>query len=169
MISVTPLKTNHRKQMFKKLIAIFSIIFLLVSCNKNVVYSKYQKFKDYDWYAKDKAIFDFEITDTISLNTISLMVRHADAYPYSNLFLFVTTNYPDGKTLVDTMEVVLADEQGKWTGSGAGDIFDFKIPIKKNVRFPLSGKYKFSFEQAMRIDPLPLIMDFGFEIEKNKD
>ncbi|MBA2610466.1 MAG: gliding motility lipoprotein GldH [Bacteroidetes bacterium] len=143
-------------------------IFLLSSCNNNLVYSKYQKFNENEWYAKDKAVFDIEITDTVTLNNISLMVRHADAYPYRNLFVFVTTKYPDGKTLTDTMEVILADEKGKWQGSGAGDIFDFKIPIKKNVRFPLAGKYQFSFEHGMRVDPLPLIMDFGFEIEKSK-
>ncbi len=68
----------------------------------------------------------------------------------------------------DTMEVVLANGKGEWQGSGAGDIFDFKVPIKRNVRFPLAGKYKFVFEQGMRTDPLPLIMDFGLEIEKVK-
>ena len=143
------------------------MVLLITSCNKNVVFSKYQTFKDSEWFAKDKAVFDMEITDNQSLNNISLMIRHGDSYPYNNLFLFVTTTYPDGKVLKDTMEVVLANQKGEWQGSGVGDIFDFKIPIKKNVRFPLSGKYQFSFEQAMRVDPLPMVMDFGFEIEKS--
>ncbi|MEO6304415.1 MAG: gliding motility lipoprotein GldH [Bacteroidia bacterium] len=152
-----------------KTVALFcAMIFLLSSCNSDVVYSKYQNFAENEWHVKDKAVFDIEIKDTVTLNNISLMVRHADAYPYRNLFVFVTTKYPDGKTLTDTMEVILSDEKGKWQGSGAGDIFDFKVPIKKNVRFPLAGKYQFSFEQGMRVDPLPLIMDFGFEIEKSK-
>jgi gliding motility-associated lipoprotein GldH len=138
------------------------------SCNKNVVYSKYQTFKDNQWGAKDKAVFDVEISDTQTLNNIWLMVRHSDTYPYNNLFLFVTTKYPDGKVLTDTMEVVMANKNGEWLGSGVGDIFDFKVPIKKNVRFPLGGKYQFIFEQGMRVDPLPMIMDFGFEIEKSK-
>lgn len=141
---------------------------LVSSCNKNITYSKYQTFENTEWFAKDKAVFDVDVTDTVSLNTISLMVRHADSYPYSNLILFVNTTYPDGKVLTDTMEVVLATQKGEWQGSGAGDIFDLKLPIKKNVRFVLPGKYKFSFEQAMRVDPLPMMMDFGFEIEKNK-
>jgi len=143
-------------------------VFLFASCSKNVVYSKYETFKNNEWYAKDKAVFDVEITDTESLNNINLMVRHADSYPFSNLFLFVTTKYPDGKVLTDTMEIILANSKGEWQGSGAGDIFDFKIPVKKNVRFPLAGKYQFQFEQAMRTDPLPMIMDLGFEIEKSK-
>lgn len=141
---------------------------LLISCNGNVVYSQYKTFSNNEWSSKDKAVFDIEITDTENLNNINLMVRHADSYPFSNLFLFVTTKYPDGKIMTDTMELVLANQKGEWHGSGAGDIFDFKVPVKKNVRFPLAGKYQFTFEQAMRVDPLPLVMDFGFEIEKSK-
>jgi len=109
-----------------------------------------------------------EITDVQSLNNISLMVRHADTYPYNNLFLFVNSTYPDGKVTTDTMEVILANNKGEWQGSGVGDIYDLKVPIKKNVRFVLPGKYRFSFEQGMRVDPLPMIMDIGFEIEKSK-
>lgn len=96
------------------------------------------------------------------------MIRHADSYPYSNIFLFVTSHYPDGKVMTDTMEVMLSNSKGEWQGSGAGDIFDLKVPVKKNVRFPRSGKYTFEFEQGMRVDPLPMVMDFGFEIEKVK-
>lgn len=144
------------------------LMLFLASCNNNVVFTKYQTFKDNEWFAKDKAVFDLEITDTQTLNNISLMIRHADSYPYNNLFLFVTTKYPDGKVLTDTMEVILSNSKGEWLGSGAGDIYDFKVPIKKNVRFPLGGRYQFTFEQAMRVDPLPMVMDFGFEIEKSK-
>ncbi|HOZ87424.1 MAG TPA: gliding motility lipoprotein GldH [Bacteroidia bacterium] len=154
----------------KPALALVSMVLALMmtSCNKNVVYSKYQTFSGNEWFMKDKAVFDVDITDTQSLNNISLMVRHADSYPYSNLFLFVTTKYPDGKVLGDTMEIVLATQKGEWQGSGAGDIYDLKVPIKKNVRFVTPGKYQFTFEQGMRVDPLPLIMDLGFEIEKSE-
>jgi gliding motility-associated lipoprotein GldH len=165
MITLKIIRQSSHK--FKWIFVCCSIL-LLSACNKNVVYSKYQTFKDNEWAAKDKVTFDLDITDTQTLNNINLMVRHADSYPYNNLFLFVTSKYPDGKILTDTMEIVLANEKGEWQGSGAGDIFDLKVPIKKNVRFPVAGKYQFTFEQAMRVDPLPLIMDFGFEIEKAK-
>ena len=141
---------------------------IITSCNKNIVYSKYKTFDNNEWHARDKAEFEFEITDTQTLNNISLMVRHADSYPFSNLIVFVTSKYPDGHVTKDTMEIVLATHKGEWQGSGAGDIFDFKVPVKKNVRFPLAGKYQFIFEHGMRADPLPMVMDFGLEIEKSK-
>lgn len=151
---------------FTVLVAFAGLIFS--SCNKNVVFSEYKSFQETGWAAKDKAVFDLEINDTQTLNNIYLMVRHAESYPYSNLIVFVTTKYPDGKALTDTMNIILANDKGEWMGSGVGDIFDFKVPVKKNIRFPLAGKYQFSFEQGMRSDPLPMIMDFGFEIEKSK-
>jgi len=156
------------KVIVKTLLAILPIV-ILCSCNKNVVYSKYETFKDNEWSSKNKAVFDIDITDTQSLHNINLMVRHADSYPFSNLFLFVTSKYPDGKVLVDTMEIILSNQKGEWLGSGAGDIFDYKVAVKKNLRFPLAGKYQFSFEHGMRSDPLPMIMDLGFEIEKSKE
>lgn len=140
---------------------------VLAACNSKIVYSEYRTFTEQGWSADKPAEFELDITETQQLNNVSLMIRHADDYPYRNIFLFVTTRYPDGKIMKDTMEVVLSNQKGEWMGSGAGDIFDFKVPIKKNVRFALPGHYKFSFEQAMRVDPLPQILDFGFEIEKS--
>jgi gliding motility-associated lipoprotein GldH len=150
-----------------KLVAFFLFVLLLTGCQRNRIFSEYKTFQDEEWQAKDKAVFEMEITDTKNLNNVYLKVRHGDTYPYRNLFLFVNTIYPDGKEIRDTMEVVLSNQKGEWLGSGVGDIFDYKVPIKRNVRFALAGKYKFIFEQAMRVDPLPMIMDFGFEVERS--
>lgn len=159
-------KTKHLR--IRPIFLLLAIVFFISACNRNIVYSQYHSFPENEWRLNDRAVFDLEITDVQTLNNISLMVRHADTYPYNNLFLFVTTAYPDGKVITDTMEVILANQKGEWQGSGAGDIYDVKVPIKKNVRFVLPGKYKFTFEQGMRVDPLPMIMDFGLEIEKSK-
>lgn len=151
----------------RSLVVLLGLTLLFSSC-RDVVYSEYKKFKDNEWAINDKAVFDLEIKDTQTLNNIYLMVRHTEVYPFNNLIVFVTTKYPDGKVLTDTMNVILANDKGEWLGSGSGDIFDFKVPVKKNVRFPLPGKYQFIFEQGMRPNPLPMVMDFGFEIEKVK-
>ena len=158
--------TKKRIRLNNKYWILFILVFILSSCNNNIVYTKYQTFSENEWHSKDSAVFEFDVKDTLSLNNISLMVRHADSYEYRNLFLFVTSKYPNGKVSSDTMEIILSNEKGEWQGSGAGDIFDYKVVIKKNTRLPILGKHLFSFKQGMREDPLPLIMDFGFEIEK---
>ncbi len=137
-----------------------------VSCNGKVVYSKYETLPEEGWKTENKLSYEVDIEDASSFNNVFLTVRHADSYPYSNLFVFLTTTYPNGKITVDTLECILANKKGEWQGDGAGEIWDNKIPLKQNLRFPQKGKYKFTFEQGMRSNPLPLIMDFGMIIEK---
>ncbi|MFL5754458.1 MAG: gliding motility lipoprotein GldH [Bacteroidia bacterium] len=151
-------------------------LLLLLSCNKSTVYSKYESIDvDKGWAKGQQIKFEVDIKDTVSRNNVFINVRNADSYPFRNLFLFLHTTYPDGNVKTDTLECLLSDEKGQWLGKGAGDLWDNTIPFKRNVRFPMAGKYVFSFEQAMRsgdktaIDPLPLILDIGLTIEKAEE
>ncbi len=58
-------------------------------------------------------------------------------------------------------------KNGKWLGEGLGDIWDNRVLFKKNVSFPQKGEYRFEFTQAMRLNPLPGVMDVGIRIEKS--
>ena len=147
-------------------VVVLSIAF--VSCNDNILTSQYVTLPEEGWRTENKLKFDVDVKDNSGYHNVFLNVRHADSYPYSNLFVFLTTTYPDGKTSVDTLECILANKKGEWQGDGAGDLWDNKIPLKQNLRFPQVGKYTFTFEQGMRSNPLPLIMDFGITIEKVK-
>lgn len=141
------------------------MILVFTSCKKtSTVYSKYYYFEKEEWSSKDTAKFRVDIIDTLSLCDVNLKIRHGELYPYSNLYVFLTTVYPDKSQKTDTIECILANSKGEWYGSGLGDMYDITLPIKKNVRFAKSGVYQFYFVQAMRQDPLPNISEFGFEI-----
>ena len=157
-----------------KNILFISLLIGLISCNKNVVFSEYKSIpEDKGWEVKNKISLETDLTDTISKHDMYINIRHASVYPYRNLFLYIHTKYPNGTLKTDTLECLLADEKGNWLGSGAGDLWDHSVLIKRNTRFPMSGKYIFTFEQAMRygdqpvIDPLPFIVDIGLTIEKS--
>ena len=154
----------------KKLISIFFCAVcaatVLVSCDSNRVYEEYTEIPDNTWNNKNKVKFEFEISDTTTLHNVYINVRHASHYQYNNLWIFVKSSAPNGKTDIDTVECLLADKTGKWIGDGLGDIWDLQIPWKMNVRFPVSGKYIVEYEQAMRVDDLPGIMDIGLRVEK---
>ena len=77
--------------------------------------------------------FEVNIADTITPHNFYINVRNADGYPYGNIFMFIKTTFPNGKMSNDTLECTLADEKGKWLGSGIGDLYDNQIPFKKNV------------------------------------
>jgi gliding motility-associated lipoprotein GldH len=64
------------------------------------------------------------------------------------------------------VQIILADERGKWLGKGLGDIWDYQQLYKENVRFAQKGEYIFEYEQAMRLEKLPFILDVGLRVEK---
>jgi gliding motility-associated lipoprotein GldH len=147
-------------------IIISLLIISFYSCDKNVVFEKNVKLPENRWYQNNIVKLEAEITDTITPHSISINVRNAGGYQFSNLFIFLTTKTPSGRQERDTVELTLADASGKWLGDGLGDIWDNRIPFKNNFRFPEKGTYTFLMEQAMRVDPLPQIMDVGLRIER---
>ena len=96
-------------------------------------------------------------------------LRHTEAYPYSNLYVLMQLDFPNGKKSVDTLECILADRRGKWAGRTIGDLVDHRIGLRSNndtVLFHLKGNYKVTITQAMREDPLNEVMDVGFALEE---
>lgn len=143
------------------------LLLTMVACDKNRVFEENKKINDGIWKAEEPVKFEVDVTDTVSLHNFYVNVRHTTQYAFSNLFLFIRTDFPNGKAARDTLECLLQDRMGHWVGSGLGDIVDARIGFKNRVRFPLSGKYTFTFEQAMRAPALPMVLEMGLRIEKD--
>lgn len=140
----------------------------LTSCDRSVVFEENVKLPEYRWEMNNIIKLDAEIKDTNAFHNIYFNVRNAGGYQFSNLFLFLTTRTPKGAEARDTVELTLADDHGKWLGNGSGDIWDNRILFKRHFRFPEAGTYHFELQQAMRVNPLPQIMDAGMRIEKSE-
>ncbi len=151
------------------IVPVLLCLFFFSSCDSNRIFEENRKIPTEGWSSGNILKFDVDITNLVIPTNFFINVRNADGYPYNNLFLFVKTTFPDGKIADDTLECILADEKGKWLGTGMGDIYDNQIPFKKNVRFPVAGIYKFEMQQGMRSDVIPLIMDVGLRIEKTEN
>jgi gliding motility-associated lipoprotein GldH len=74
--------------------------------------------------------------------------------------------FPDGHIARDTIELTLADYDGRWLGSGMGSVKFSRFLLQKDVRFKQKGNYLFTLEQAMRVNELNGIRDIGLRIEK---
>lgn len=160
------LKTQNCKQLFKVTFVLVIIASSILSCDPRRVYEQNISLPDASWDKKNVLTFDVPISDTIHAHSIYFNIRNGSKYPYSNLYLFVTTYSPRKDSLCDTVELTLADEKGKWYGSGIGDIADLRVPYKRKVLFPHKGTYRFKLAQGMRNDKLPAIMDAGIRIER---
>jgi len=155
-------------KLFDAILLIALSVLVLVSCDPGRVYEKNIRIPDGIWNQNNPVSFEVIVEDTITPHNLYINVRNTGMYPLSNLYLFVTTIAPSGHTINDTVQIILADEKGKWLGDGLGDIWDIQRLYKEQVRFAQKGKYIFEYEQAMRLEKLPFILDVGLRVEKSK-
>lgn len=149
------------------------IMAVLISCNSNMVKSEYRATDGGLWNKDDIIEFTFSEMDTIQPHDVFINVRNDETFPYNNLFLIAELNFPDGKTVTDTLEYEMALPDGTWLGKGYGSLKENKLWYKENIVFPDSGVYTLRVSHAMRkngnvngIINLEGITDVGFEIVK---
>ncbi len=144
-------------------------IFCLSGCLPAPYYQKEEAIPQNAWNNNFKPSFTFNITDTIASYQPYFIIRHTQAYPYSNLWMWVYVKTPGDSTIKKgRINITLAEPSGKWLGRGMGEIYEQSMPVdlKEIINFSKSGKYEVSFEQNMRVNPLPEILDIGFKLEK---
>ena len=143
-----------------------AVIFSLFSCDSDKIYENNVAISSDGWRVAEPARFEVEITETATPCNIYINVRNNNNYQYMDFWLFVEIHSPSGGFERDTLKILLADHRGKWLGHGLGSKFDLRILLRRNIRFPVAGKYIFVYEQGMRDDPLSGIEDVGLRIEK---
>ena len=142
---------------------------MFISCDNSIVFEEYKSFEDQKWNADSIALFNYFITDTTSKNTIKIKLRHTVDYEFQNLFLFIKAEK------IDTVEIQLANKEGRWLGKGVGDIRTVEFVYKNKEVFSKKGDFIIEIEQAMRygdferIQQLKNIKSIGFSIEKQND
>ena len=147
-------------------VLILTSLLLLASCSSNVVYTDSKAMKGNTWNLTNIPSFKVLVTDTVTGNNVIFTLRTGSSYPFRNIYLFVTTTSPDGKSITDTLQYYLADEKGKWLGKGFGDIHELNLTCKSNVYFPVKGIYQFNIQHGMRMEDLKGVYDFGIRVEK---
>jgi len=152
------------KKLFQCTITVLFVL-ALFACNNKVVFEQYQRIPDKTWHKDSVLNFTIAVDDTVANNNFLINVRNDVNYKYSNLWLFLQIEQPDGKTINDKFEIVLADPSGKWLGSGFSGLKTREVVYRRNVFFPVSGEYKVSIQQGMRENNLKGISDIGIRIE----
>ncbi|MDR0573758.1 MAG: gliding motility lipoprotein GldH [Tannerella sp.] len=157
----------HKHSLKNILAAIFIASCFFFSCSKDVIYNEFQSVQHKVWDKRYEYFFNFEINDNSLPYNIYLQLRNSNIYPYQNLWILVKELPPSGVFTKDTIEYMLADDFGKWTGNGI-TLFQNQLSLRKNYRFPDAGKYIISIRHGMRDDKLKGIEDIGLLIEKAK-
>ncbi|HON18725.1 MAG TPA: gliding motility lipoprotein GldH [Salinivirgaceae bacterium] len=150
---------------------IFLVLFTVISltsCDDNRVYDTSYTVPSMKWHMDSIYRFEIPITDTVNPHNVLLQIRNSGDYKYRNLYLYVKIEFPNRKSLTDTVNCMLADVTGKWLGSGWGSLWSSSVLYKRRIRFPMSGNYRISVQHAMRDTVLKAINNIGIRVEKSE-
>lgn len=148
------------------LLPVFGLFVLFTACTPDIIYNQYQVVDQTIWEKNKIYYFTFDIEDTNKAYDLFFEIRNNNRYPYQNLWLFCSEEQPIGPLQRDTLEFMLADEYGKWHGSGIS-LYQNSFPIHTGYQFPYPGQYTFAFRQGMRTDILPGIQEIGFRVQES--
>ena len=146
------------------------MIVSLLSCDKKRVFDEYKSVGE-SWKKDSIISFNFNQTDTINVYNLFVNIRNNDNYQFSNLFLIVAMQQPNGLTKVDTLQYEMTNPDGSLLGEGFSDIKENKLFYKEKLRFQQAGNYKVTVKQAIRKtgkivgEALEGVSDVGFRIE----
>lgn len=157
--------------MLKKIVLLMLLV-LLGSCSDNrIAFAAYQSM-DNGWEKDQPVSFNFSAPDTLSAYNLFINLRNDERFPFSNLFLIVDMEFPQGRVITDTLEYEMAKPNGEWLGQGFTDLKESKLWYKEAVKFPDTGTYKVKILHAMRkngnvegVRSLQGITDVGISIE----
>lgn len=159
-------------QQYSKIILPLVLLVLLSSCLPSPYYQKEYAVPGNKWDYNKEPSFKFEITDTTAFYNLQFLIRHTEAYPYSNIWLMIYTKGPGDTTYSKTrIEIPLAEPNGKWLGRGMGEIWEQRMPISNqgdSVMLRKAGTWEIKFGHNMRINPLPDVLQVGLRIERTK-
>ena len=144
----------------------FVLTLSIIGCDKKRIYENYHPIPHSGWSKDSVEIFEFPVFDVKSKYNLYVNIRNDINYPYSNLWLFIEINQPDGKTQKKIFEVYLAEGSGKWLGSGMGGIKSLSTVYQADYLFSVPGIYKINIQHGMREELLKGIRDIGFRVEK---
>lgn len=151
----------------KRLIFSLMILTFLASCGRDVVYEESVSVDRNGWSMDSVGNFEFEIQDTTQYYDIDLLVRNTGEYEYQNVWFFLEYVKPNMEYKTDTVQLFLADDFGRWIGSGIGSIYSATYSYKDSLKFDQKGKYLLNIRHGMRSDSLKGITDIGLIVSKS--
>lgn len=88
--------------MRKLTLLIFPLV--LVSCFGTVFYEKNIAIEDGVWKKENALSYKVNIDNPKQAYNLYLNLRNGNEYPYSNLYIFMETTYPNGRSELDTLQ-----------------------------------------------------------------
>ena len=148
-------------------VQLLAIIFLgLTGCETINIYEHHVPIQNQTWSRGNVCAGSFQVSDTLKPHQLYVVVRHTDAYAFSNIWLEVSLKAPGDSFKTQRVNVTLGNDYQGWLGTGMDDIWEVRSLLTGTPKpFNRAGMYEFRIRQIMREDPLKHIMSAGLRVE----
>lgn len=145
--------------------AIAIVINIIASgCGASSQYSEFTPIDPKGWAYTDTIAFQPLSTDSTACAHLSLTVIHTNDYPYSNIWLEVSSE-GERQNWCDTLNITLADIYGRWLGKGVGSTYQQSTTLNRSIGF--NHKAKINVRHIMRVDTLRHVTQIGLSASPN--
>ena len=148
----------------KKLLFL-TLPFVLAACGSNYLYESTQDIPGDRWLYRDTLNFAFEVRDTTTRYNFYVDFDYKPDYKFQNIYLKLSTRYPNGKRLTKVRSFNLFDEQGASLGKCSSSQCHLRASLQDNAFFNQMGPHTVTIEQYMRTDSLDGLHTLGIAVE----
>ncbi len=146
------------------IVAIVTFLFI-TSCKQIDLHEQNTTIPKNKWQSDFLSKSTFDIKDTNCIYNVYIVLRHKDAYDYSNIWLNVGFQKAGEVTKFRKFNLTLSNDSKGWEGVGMNDIWEVrKLIARERLK---KGTYNISVAHIMRQNPLQHIMNVGVRVEKD--
>jgi gliding motility-associated lipoprotein GldH len=145
------------------------LMFVLSSCGPDYLYEERKQLPATGWVYTDTLDFAFEVQDTNRLYNMYLDFDFDRGFGNQNVYLRLSTRFPDGKRVQAIRSFNFFDDQGVPYGECSDAKCKGRSILQEKAFFNQSGKYTLTIEQYTRTDALSGISALGVAIERTED
>jgi gliding motility-associated lipoprotein GldH len=141
-------------------------LLLLVSCSEGEAYYRFHHIEKGKWYRDSTLLFTM---DSLNISAdgaydVTIEISSGHIYPYRDLWLRIDHNLADTLLRSDTLHYRLADEYGRWLGSGVGGLNQLSLPFLSALPLDTAQRYRLTITHVMSDDPLTGIEKVGLKV-----
>jgi len=128
-------------------------IILLQSCGPTIEFDKSISVGE-SWSYNEPLLYDFNIDNVDQNYDLHFVLEHSEVFSFQNLYVLISTTYPDGKIIEDEVSLQLANQKGEFSGKCSGEKCKVTIVLQENFKFQNKGNHVIKIAQHSRSEVL---------------
>jgi len=134
-----------------------------MGCGPSALFEQSFEFENHVWSYGNEKSFSFLAPDTTSTFDLILDLTHTENYTYENLYIQLTTHFPNQEQVSDEISIPLIQEDGHWVGKGSTEK-RVRVFLQQSLRFNQVGEHTITIAQHSREENLEEISSVSLSI-----